>query len=334
MSDPICCETTRKLPLHLGAMGLANGNSSEGSAREQSRSVQAFLDFLAERVVDCRGEESMSIHGVAKVTPGAAGCLSFSSLRATDALDQVTESRSSVILVRPEVFNVLPELMITLIAVEQPRREYARLVQHFFVGPQKPTVSPSAFIDPDARIGHATTVEPGAYIAGNVTVGSYCAVGANAVLLPNTTVGDHSRIGPNCTIGHVGFGYAREESGLPVEIPHLGGVRIGSFVEVGANTCIDRGTIEDTVIDDYVKVDNLVHIAHNCVVESGAFVIATAILCGGVRIGPRAWIAPNASIREQLTVGEDAVVGLSATVVRDVPAGVTVVGSPAREVRR
>ncbi|MEZ5268643.1 MAG: hypothetical protein R2789_08795 [Microthrixaceae bacterium] len=83
----------------------------------------------------------------------------------------------------------------------------------------------------------------------------------------------------------MGFGYARDPDGTPVLLPHLGGVRIGDRVEIGANTAVDRGTLEHTVIEDDAKIDNLVHIAHNCVVGEGAFVIATSILCGSVRIG-------------------------------------------------
>jgi UDP-3-O-[3-hydroxymyristoyl] glucosamine N-acyltransferase len=101
-------------------------------------------------------------------------------------------------------------------------------------------------------------------------------------------------------------------------------------VEIGANTAIDRGTLADTVIEDEAKIDNLVHVAHNCHIKRGAFVIATSILCGGVVVGERAWVAPNASILEQITIGDDATVGLAATVIRDVEPGAVVVGSPAR----
>ena len=154
------------------------------------------------------------------------------------------------------------------------------------------------------------------------------------MILSGTRIGDRTSIGPSTTIGYTGFGYVREDDGQPLLIPHSGGVVIGSDVEIGANTCIDRGTLDDTVIDDHAKIDNLVHIAHNCHIGNGAFVIATAILCGGVRIGERAWVAPNVSIREQLTVGADAIIGLASTVVKNVPDGATVVGSPAREISR
>jgi len=170
-------------------------------------------------------------------------------------------------------------------------------------------------------------------VGSGCRIGARVCIGANAVLGEGIIIGDDVVVGPGTVIGHVGFGYAREPDGTPVLLPHTGTVRIGDRVEIGANTAIDRGTIDDTVIEDDAKVDNLVHIAHNCRIRRGAFVIATAILCGGVDVGEGAWIAPNAAVREQLSVGDGAVVGLSATVVRDVEPETVVAGSPARPIR-
>lgn len=297
--------------------------------------VDDILGFLGERVIRHHVQEGKPVTSVAPLTPGKEGALSFATGSSEARLKAIATSSSTVVLMSTEAFEDLPPHQRQRgIAVADPRREFARLVQHLYVIAPKGMVSPHARIDPTASLGAETTVDPGAYIAAGVVVGSSCHVGANAVLLEGTVIGDHTSIGPSTTIGHVGFGYAREDDGSPVLIPHSGGVTVGSNVDIGANTCIDRGTLDDTVIEDHVKIDNLVHIAHNCHVEEGAFVIATAILCGGVRVGPRAWIAPNASVREQLRVGTDAVVGLASTVIRDVPDGATVVGSPARQVEK
>ncbi len=214
----------------------------------------------------------------------------------------------------------------------KPRLEFARTVGRFFGTVVEPGVSPSASVDPTAEIGPGTAIQPGAYVAAEVVIGESCLIGANAVLLPGTVVGDRTIIGPGTVIGHTGFGYERDHDGTPVPMPHSGGVRIGSLVEIGANACIDRGTLDDTVIESHVKTDNLVHIAHNCTVQEGAFVCAAATLSGGVRIGQRAWISPNATVMQKVSVGADAVVGLGSTVLQDVPDGVTVFGSPARKV--
>jgi UDP-3-O-[3-hydroxymyristoyl] glucosamine N-acyltransferase len=117
-------------------------------------------------------------------------------------------------------------------------------------------------------------------------------------------------------------------------LPHLGGVVLGDDVEVGSLTTVCRGTLADTILRDGCKIDDHVHIAHNIDVGEDAFVIACAEVSGGVKIGRRAWIAPNASILNQLSVGDDSVVGLGAVVVRSVPDGAVVVGNPAKPIAR
>lgn len=295
-----------------------------------------ILGFLGERVLGQRlsGEDAI-VTRATSLMPGQANGLSFAKGHSEERLAAVTESQSSIILLEPQALEALTQpATASLIAVADPRREFARVANEYFAEPRPVGIAAGAVVAESAVIGRRSYIGPGAYVADGVVIGADCVVGANAVLLPATVIGNNTCIGPNTTIGHVGFGYSREGDGSIVPVPHFGGVRIGSHVDIGANTCIDRGTLDDTVIEDDVKIDNLVHIAHNCRIGQGAFVIATAILCGGVQVGARAWVAPNASVREQLRIGADATVGLAATVTRDVPDRATVVGSPAKEVHQ
>jgi UDP-3-O-[3-hydroxymyristoyl] glucosamine N-acyltransferase len=165
-------------------------------------------------------------------------------------------------------------------------------------------------------------------------------IGPNTVLHHNVVIGDEVVIGARCivksgaVIGEEGFGFERDAKGRAVRLPHLGAVVIGDDIEVGSLTTVCRGTLGDTVLRDGCKIDDHVHIAHNVDVGEGAFVIACAEVSGGVRIGPRAWIAPNASVLNQLTVGADAVIGLGAVVVKPVPDNAVVVGNPAKPLTR
>jgi UDP-3-O-[3-hydroxymyristoyl] glucosamine N-acyltransferase len=134
-------------------------------------------------------------------------------------------------------------------------------------------------------------------------------------------------------IGASGFGFERDENGVPVRIPHFGSVRLGKDVQIGVNTVICRGTISDTVIGDHVKLDANVFIAHNVEIGCCTLVVAGAVICGSAKIGERCWIGANATIKEHVSVGNDAIVGMGAVVLRDVPPNTVVVGNPARFLR-
>ena len=180
------------------------------------------------------------------------------------------------------------------------------------------------------------SIEPSATIGVGCFVDAGVSIGENTILEPNVSIFRNTRIGANCiiragaTIGSSGFGFEREDDGTPITFPHLGGVVIGDNVEVGACSCIARGTLGDTLIKDSVKIDNLVHIAHNCVINNNAFIIACAEISGGVEVEKNAWIAPNSSVNQKITVGANSLVGLGAVVVKDVAPGSVVAGNPAR----
>ena len=175
-----------------------------------------------------------------------------------------------------------------------------------------PVTPPGSYIDPHARVGHGCTIGRNVYIGPHVTIGADCV------------------IGPGSVIGSDGFGYEWEDGVGWQRKPQTCGVVIEDDVHIGANTCIDRGSYRDTFIGSGTRIDNLVHIAHNVIVGPNCLVIACAELSGSVELGEGAQIAPNACVREHLTIGAGALVGLGAVAVTDVPAGETWVGNPAR----
>lgn len=183
-------------------------------------------------------------------------------------------------------------------------------------------------------------IHPSARIGRNVVLGRGVHIGAETVIHHNAVIGDEVVIGERCVIksctviAEDGFGFERDLQGKAVRLPHIGTVLIGNDVEVGSLTTVCRGTLNNTVLRDGCKIDDHVHIAHNVDVGDDAFIIACAEVSGGVKIGQRAWIAPNASVLNQLTIGADAVVGLGAVVVKLVPDGSVVAGNPAKPFNR
>jgi UDP-3-O-[3-hydroxymyristoyl] glucosamine N-acyltransferase len=155
-------------------------------------------------------------------------------------------------------------------------------------------------------------------------IGRDCTIHPSAVIYDNVVIGDRVTIKANAVIGGEGFGFIKGKNPA-----HHGRVVIGNDVHIGSCTCIDRGTLGDTIIGDGAMIDNLVHIAHNAVIGKRASVIANAMIAGSCEVGNDAWIAPSASVRNGLPVGANAVVGIGAVVVSQVDPGQTVMGNPA-----
>lgn len=147
-------------------------------------------------------------------------------------------------------------------------------------------------------------------------------------------IGKNVRIGPNCSIGFEGLGFEVAGDGQYERFPHIGKVIIGDHVEIGANTCIDRGALEDTVIGEGTKIDNLVHVAHNVRIGKNCLIVALTCIGGGVVIEDGTYVGIGAGIRNQITIGEGALIGMGAVVVKDVDPGDIVIGNPAKPMRR
>lgn len=184
-------------------------------------------------------------------------------------------------------------------------------------------------IHKDAVMGKNCYIGPNCYI-GKCSLGNNVKIIGNVYIFDGVEIGDDVIIQPGVVIGSAGFGYAKNKSGNIELFPHIGGVKIGNGVEIGANTCIDRGALGDTILEDNVKVDNLVHIAHNVVIGKNSFVIANAMIGGSVQVGENSWISPSVSILQQLVIGANALIGVGSVVTKNIPEGKTWSGIPAR----
>ena len=194
-------------------------------------------------------------------------------------------------------------------------------------------ISKNAHIEDGAVIGEDTEIGAFTYISAQTKIGHDCRIGNNVTIRGKVHIGDRCVIQSGAVIGEDGFAFTKDDTGALTFVKHYGGVWIGNDVSVGANTCVCRGTIDDTVLMDMVKVDNLCHIAHNVVLGERVQVIAGAVVMGSVHVGQDSWVATS-MIRDQRHVGKNSVVGMGAVVVKDVPDDVTVAGNPAKPFER
>ncbi len=148
--------------------------------------------------------------------------------------------------------------------------------------------------------------------------------------LPEVVItGEPDYVGENTVIGGPGFGWYGTP---PKRFPHIGGVHFNPGVEIGSNVTIDRGALGNTMIDFDVKIDNGVHVGHNARIGAESILTAHCVIGGSVVIGRNVWVGLGAMIKNQIRVGDDATIGMGAIVIRDVPAGETVIGNPARPI--
>ena len=220
-----------------------------------------------------------------------------------------------------------------LIIVKNPKRALAQVGNHFFVQRPAPGIHPTAVIDKDACIGENVTI--GAYcVVGKATIGEGTVIDCNVRIYDDVTIGCNCDIKAGAVLGGAGFGFEKDEEGNKFRFPQLGRLIIGDDVEIGANTCIDRGALSDTVIGDHTKINNLCHIAHNNVIGRNVTITGCVNISGSNVIDDNVWIAPNASICGFIHLGEGCMVGMGAVVTKDMPPHETWIGNPARFMKK
>lgn len=250
---------------------------------------------------------------------------------------QLAECKAGCVVVSPSA-EAAAIKRGTCIVVDDPYRYFARITQiwkrHMFPA-GLPSIHPSAYIDPAASVADGVSVGAfacigsGAAIAAGVRVGAHAVVGANTIigkdshLAARVTVSDGCRIGERCivhpgvVIGADGFGFAPHD-GRWEKIEQLGAVRIGNDVEIGANTCIDRGALQDTVIEDGVKLDNLIQIGHNVHIGAHTAMAGCVGVAGSAHIGRHCTIGGGAVVLGHLTLADHVHVSAASVVTRSI----------------
>lgn len=218
------------------------------------------------------------------------------------------------------------------ILCNSPKEIFFQILKEFFVKKSESVIQSDSVVCTN-KIGKNVTIGHHCYIDSSVTIGDGVVIGNNVSIECPTVIGDNTRISSGVVIGADGFGYYRKEDMCYEHVPHFGGVIIGKNVDIGANACIDRGTIDNTIIEDNVKIDNLCHVAHNVVIEKNALIIALSLLGGSSKIEENAYIAPGAIVRNQIVVGKNSIVGMGSVVLKDVEEGQVVAGVPAKTIK-
>ncbi len=216
------------------------------------------------------------------------------------------------------------------IKTSQSKKAFFSTIEHFYgLQSEKPAIGQFTYISPEVKLGKNVRIGHNCTLDGNITIGDNTVIWNNVVIINQVSIGHDCEIQSGTVIGHDGFAYTEDENHTKTMVKHYGGVEIGDNVYIGADVIVDRAQIDRTMICAGCKIDPLVHIAHNVVLGKNSTVIACANIMGSVSTGENAYIS-SSTVRNQIKIGSNAVVGMGAVVVKNVPDNTTVVGNPAK----
>jgi len=293
------------------------------------------------------GDESVLISGVEQIDTAGANQITF--IGGKKYIPLWESSKASAALVNEEL-DIKPGPGRALIRVRDADLAMAEVLALFELPAASAIIGihPHATVDSSAVIGEDVSIGAGCYVGPNVQIGAGTRLYPNVTVLDGTIIGaqcilwsgvvirDRCRIGNGCilqigvSIGGDGFGYRPSSDGRSlVKIPHIGSVVLGDGVEIGANSCVDRGKFSATTIGAGTKIDNLVQIGHNCRIGRCCVIAACTGVAGSVTMGDGVMVGGCVAIKDHTTIGSGARIGGGSGVAADVAAGQTVVGYPA-----
>jgi UDP-3-O-[3-hydroxymyristoyl] glucosamine N-acyltransferase len=304
--------------------------------------AQAVADLVGGRLL---GDSGILVHRVGPLDRAEHDALSF--LVSASYLPYFRTSRAGVVLV-PPAFEGEAAGPATRIVVDDPYRALLSVLPHFVPDTEHvPGIHPSAVRGPDVTlgtdvslganvvlgrgvsIGARSRLEPGVVVGDRVSMGEDCHLGAGVVCHEGSRLGHRVVLKAGAVIGGPGFGFLPSKQGHQ-RIPHIGACIIGDDVEIGSNSTVDRGSIDDTVIGQGTKIDNLVHIGHNVRCGARCLIMGFTGIAGSTRLGDDVIIAGGVGIGDHCEIGDRARVSARSSVFGDIPAGATYGGYPAR----
>ena len=314
--------------------------------RSDAKTLGELATIANGRLAD-ETQAALLIEDVAALDQAGENHISFfDNIRYKDAF---IASKADACIVSDAMAAFAPKGM-ALILSKNPYKSYALIAQAFYPDVYPPKiVSEHAYVHETAVIGDGCVIEDGAVVKEHAKIGNGAWIESNAVIGRGVTIGEKSRIGANATVSHAeigsgtrlyagvrvgqdGFGFAIDPAGH-VKVPQLGRVIIGDHVEIGANTCIDRGAGPDTVIGSGTWIDNLVQIGHNVKIGKGCVLVAQCGVAGSTTLEDYVVLAAKVGVAGHLRIGMGARIGAMAGVMKNVPAGEEQLGAPAMPIK-
>jgi len=311
-------------------------------------SAQQIADLLNGEV---QGNAEVIVNKLSKIEEGEAQSLSFLANMAYE--EHLYQTNASIVIINKSLKLAKPvNKTCTLIRVDDAYKCFAKLLATYNqIKNDKTGIAKQSFIADDATIGKNAYIGAFSYIGDNASIGDNvkiypnCHIGDNVIIGNNTTlfagvnvsqdcvIGNDCTLHPGVIIGADGFGFAPNSNNNYDKVPQIGNVIIEDFVEIGANSCIDRATLGSTIIKKGVKIDNLVQIAHNVVVGENTVIVSQVGIAGSTKVGKNCIIAGQVGLIGHLTIGDGVKIAAQSGITKNLKENAIVQGSPAYEYR-
>ncbi len=290
--------------------------------------ISEILSFLQETEIPVtfRGNAAEEVDGFSSLTHYRPN--SFTWVKRQENIPQDADlSKIKLAIVSEDVCGDFANVIIT----PQSKRAFFSVLERFFgEKEQRARIGTNSYLSPQVKLGENVSVGHNCTLDGDITIGANTVIGNNVSIINRVVIGKNSEIRSGVVIGHAdSISYTEDENHNKTMIRHFGGVWIGEDVLIGENSTICRGTIDDTVIGDGVKLDALTQVSHNCRFEKNSTAVAACRFCGSVTVEEGAYLV-GAIVRNQCRIGKNAFVGMGAVVVSDIENDQTVVGNPAK----
>jgi len=238
------------------------------------------------------------------------------------------EKYKNVVLISSK--KIKNKIKTPVLISKNPRLDFQRVMMKFFINDEiKSGIHSTAVIENGAKIGKHVFVGSNCYIGKNVSIGNNTKILSNTCIYGNTDIGQNSVIKSNSTIGSEGFSFSFTDNEF-VHFPHVGKIKIGNSVWIGSNCTVEKSQLEQTIIEDHVKIDDLVQVGHNSKIKKFTQIAAGSIISGRAEIGEGCWLAPNSVISDGCKIGENCFVGALSYVKKNFPKNSILVGIPAK----
>ena len=273
------------------------------------------------KFLDCEisGDVNIKVNKISSLGNADQNSISFFS--GDGYLDDLKITKAKVLILKKEdaklwkgnaIYHPKPHLAFAFLSeLFKPKKKKKYGVDKLSIQGKNTAIAPDCFIGPFTVLMDNVKIDSGVIIENNVSIGMNVSIGKNTYIHPNVTIGDDVKIGTNCeifssaSIGTDGFGYTEDDKGKWVKIPQSGSVVLHNNVDVGSNTVIDRGTIDNTIISSGVKIDNQVQIGHNCFIDEDTVIAGCVGVAGSASIGKKCKIGGAAMILGHLIIADN-----------------------------